>query len=353
MGPAEGRPGILLVALGAPDSLSEVPGFLSAIRRGRPTPPGMVAEFVERYREIGGGSPLNRIGRNLAQRLEERMELGGRPVACRYATLHGGPSIEEGWADLLGAGATGGVCLPLTPFYTPWGVGQYLARVRAARRARGERRPMVYLTGWHSANGLARAWARRIRAASERLTDRWGEPPALVFSAHSLPDRPGEPPIQYTAQIDALRARIVTELPPHRVAMAYQSVGRSDGPWLGPAVESVTAQLLREATAPVLLAPIGFIADNLEILYDLDLALRRRLGEAAGRLDRVPSFNADDDLVAILEELVRPALPSVLGGRGPEARRRPPGPSGPAPAGVEGGEDSGPVIRGGAGPAGR
>lgn len=313
MGPADDLPGILLVALGAPESLPEVPGFLSAIRRGRATPPGMVAEFVERYREIGGGSPLNRIGRSLARRLEERMELGGRPVVCRYATLHGGPSIESGWEDLLGAGATGGVCLPLTPFYTPWGVGHYLAQVRASRRRRPEGRPMVYITGWHAAPGLARAWARRIQAAIESLTDLWGKPPNLVFSAHSLPDRPGDPPVQYTAQLRALRARILKEIAPHRATLAYQSVGRADGPWLGPSVESVTARRLQESTAPVLLAPIGFIADNLEILYDLDLALKRRVGGAAGRLYRVPSFNADDDLVATLEEVVRPAVGAASG----------------------------------------
>lgn len=308
MGATDDLPGILLVALGAPDTLAEVPGFLSAIRGGRPTPPGMVAEFVERYRQIGGGSPLNRIGRTLARRLEQRMELGGRPVACRYATVHGTPLLEKGWDDLLGAGATRVVCLPWTPFYTPWGVGQYLARVRALRRSRSEHHPMVYVTGWHSAPGLARAWARRIRAASEWLADRYGEPPTLLFSAHSLPYPPGEPPLQYTNQIDRLRDRILKELPPHRAWMAYQSVGRSDGPWLGPAVESVADELLRAGTAPVLLAPIGFLADNLEILYDLDLALRRRLGERSGRLYRVPSFNADDDLVATLEEVVGPAL---------------------------------------------
>ncbi|EQD45833.1 ferrochelatase, partial [mine drainage metagenome] len=237
----------------------------------------------------------------------------GYGSACRYAALLGGPSIEEGWAALFGAGGPGGVCLPLTPFYTPWGVGHYLARIRAVRRARPERDLMVCFTGWHGAAGLARAWARRIRAASESLSDRWGEPPVLVFSAHSLPDRPDDPAVPYTTQIDALRARILKELPPHRTVMAYQSVGRADGPWLGPAVESVTDDLLRETHAPVLLVPIGFIADNLEILYDLDIALRRRLGVEARRLYRVPSFNADDDLVSTLEEVVRPALAAVSG----------------------------------------
>ncbi|MFG1529790.1 MAG: ferrochelatase [Thermoplasmata archaeon] len=310
MGPADELPGILLVALGAPDTLAEVPSFLSAVRGGRPTPPAMVDEFVERYREIGGGSPLNRIGRTLARRLEARMELGGRPVVCRYGTLHGASSLTQGWDELLGAGATRIVCLPWTPFYTPWGVGRYLARVRELRRRRADRRPVVYLTGWHSAPGLARAWARRIGAASDSLADRYGERPTLLFSAHSLPDRPVDPPQQYTDQLDGLRAGILKELPAHHSEMAYQSVGRADGPWLGPAVEAVADRCLRATTAPVLLAPIGFLADNLEILYDLDRALRRRLGVRSERLYRVPSFNADDDLVATLEAIVGPAIPN-------------------------------------------
>lgn len=323
MRPADDRPGILLVALGAPDTLDEVPEFLSAIRGGRPTPPALVGEFVERYREIGGGSPLNRIGRTVARRLEARMELGGRSVVCRYGTLHGASSVEQGYDDLLGAGATRVVVLPWTPFYTPWGVGRYLARVRALRRRRSDLRPVGYFTGWHSAPGLARAWARRIAAASDSLADRYGEPPTLLFSAHSLPDRPDDPPRPYTNQIDALRAGIEQALAPHRAMLAYQSVGRAEGPWLGPAVEAEADRLLRSTTAPVLLAPIGFLADNLEILYDLDRALRRRVGERAERLYRVPSFNADDDLVATLMEVLGPVIPALRGPTGSAAAGQP------------------------------
>jgi ferrochelatase len=306
----EDRPGVLLVSLGAPESLDEVPGFLTALRGGRPTPPEMVVEFVERYRSIGGGSPLNRICRETARRVERQIRSRGMSLACRYGAIHGNPSATEAYEDLLDEGITRGICVPLTPFYTSWGVGQYLSRVRSICRSRAPHLPMEYLTGWHSAPGLSRAWSRRIHSVLPSLSARFGEPPHLIFSAHSLPFRAGALPLDYIGQLSELRAQILEQLPPLGWEMAYQSVGRAEGPWLRPRVEEVVGDLLDRTTAPLLLVPLGFVADNLEILYDLDQALRARYASQAGRIVRVPSPNADDDLVD--------TLVSVVGTMGPD-----------------------------------
>ncbi len=303
--------GVLLCALGAPATLDEVGRFLEGIRRGRPTPPELVDEFRARYARIGGGSPLGRISEAQAERLEAHYRAAGQTRPCRYGAVVGSPSLDEALDALEEAGAERLSIVPLTPYYSRWGVGTYLAEVRTRLRARGHIGPVRYVTGWHLEPRWVEGWTERIRSARARLRGRTGADPVLLFSAHSLPVRASASGDPYVRSLERTREAILARLGPARSIAAYQSVGRTGEAWLGPSVESVVDELPRATPGGVLLAAYGFAADNLEVLYDLDIELKERAARRGIELERVPSPNADPDLIAALADVVGPELPSA------------------------------------------
>ncbi len=324
---------VLLVALGAPESIEEVAPFLTAVRHGRPSPPELVREFEHRYRQIGGGSPLPRWSRAQAEGVERTLRDAAVDWPCRYAALWGAPTIFEVWRELLAAGIERIRCIPLTPYYSGWGVGAYFRAVRAV--ARRERPPSAveFVTDWHRSSGLHRVFARRIAATLSQVKRRYREAPRVVYTAHSLPDRPDPGTQAYRRAVQETAAAVRALLPPVDSTLAYQSVGRAEGPWLGPSVERVVDALQRERPGPIVLAPIGFLADNLEILYDLDEQLVRRRSEEGSPIIRAPVPNADTDLLQALAHVAvdesdtalprgLPAEPDPTSAR-PTARKEP------------------------------
>jgi protoporphyrin/coproporphyrin ferrochelatase len=306
---ATSREGVLLCALGSPGSLDEVEGFLRGVRRGRPTPPELIAEIRERYSRIGGGSPLGRISRDQAAELEARLGENGFTGPCRYGAVIGTPSVEDALGELTREGARNLTVVPLTPYYSRWGVGTYLARVRSAVRALPLGGRVRYVTGWHLEPALVEAFATRVRSLRADLARRTGRDPLLLFTAHSLPVRATETRDVYVRSLEETRRAILSRLSGERFLVAYQSAGRSEGPWLGPSVESVIEDPHLAAGGGIALVPYGFIADNLEILYDLDVVLRERAAARGLVVERIPSLNADPQLIE--------ALASAVEGRAP------------------------------------
>ncbi len=290
---ADGSRGVLLCGVGAPGSLAEVDDFVRGLRGNRPTPPELLEEMRLRYERIGGASPLGAISRKQAAALEEHFRSRGANVPCRYGAVVGVPSLASALKELRAEGVRDLTCVALTPYYSGWGVGRYFREVRRLVRSFGNPARVRFVTSWHLEPGLVSAFADAVEQARRQLAPAGAGDPLVVFTAHSLPTRLLGPREPYLRLLGETRRAVAVELSLQSWISAFQSVGRSEGPWLGPAVEALVESLVPEPERGVIVLPYGFIADNLEILYDLDIDLAeaaRRRGIPFARAP-VPNLN--------------------------------------------------------------
>ncbi len=306
--------GIVLMALGGPTSLDEVEPYLIDVRGGRPTPPGLVAEFEERYRRIGGSSPLLPVSRRQAQGLERELAGRGASARCEVGMRHWRPRIRTAVETLAADGVRDITGLCLTPYFSEWSVGGYLTALRGAVAEVAPDLPVFTVQRWNRTPALIEAFAHRVAAGRRSLADLGARDPLVLYTAHSLPgvtDPVREP---YVVQLEETRSLVEARTPPGRSRLAYQSVGRREGPWLGPAVDKTVAEAARAGEKAVLIVPFGFISDNLEILYDVDIELRDQARELGLVFARTPSLNDDPRLVAALADTVTDAWAAMPDG---------------------------------------
>lgn len=299
---------ILLVSHGTVQNLEELGGFLANIRRGRPAPPEVVAELRRRYEAIGG-SPLNAINAEVARKLEGR--LGMR---VHWASRLWVPYARDAIASLAGQGVRRIVLVPLAQYSTH----VYEADARAAANARGVE--LTVASNWGSRPALAEAFAARIVLALETLPSE--QQTCVVMTAHSLPRSVIESGDPYERDVRSAAERIAFAVQrratfPAQFTLAFQSQGiaGADGKpdaWLGPDLRSTFEEAAARGHSHVLVAPIGFLADHVEILYDLDIEAREMARDRGLTFSRIPSLNADDDFIGLLEEVVRSALAEPL-----------------------------------------
>lgn len=288
--------GVLVMAYGTPASPGDIESYYTHVRRGRPPTPELVAELESRYRAIGGVSPL--LERTRAQAGGLARELGEGWVV-ELGMKHAPPFIEEGMAALAAAGVERVVGLVLAPHYSSGSVGEYEARARAAAPP-GVRVAMV--RSWHLAEGYLDLLARRVRATVQGLG---ASLPHVLFTAHSLPERivaGGDPyadQLEETAEAVAGRAGLV------RWSVAWQSAGRTPEPWVGPDILAVLPTLADDGIDGVVVCPCGFVADHLEVLYDLDVEAAATAAPLGLRFARTPMPNDDPGFCATLAEVVR------------------------------------------------
>jgi ferrochelatase len=284
---------VLLLAHGAPGDLDEVEPFLRRIRHGRPTPPAVLAEVKRRYGLIGG-SPLRAITEAQARGLAQRLPGTQIFVGMR----HSAPFIGEAVAAARAAGATRLFAIPLAPQASALTAGAYR---RDLEEALGE--PAEMAPSYCDHPLLAQAFAERIREAMAGLPA--GARPTLLFTVHSLPARvvaAGDPyPEEFRRTVAAVMARLGTF--PHR--LAYQSQGMTDEAWLGPTVPEALQAMRAEGHTDVLLTCVGFVAENVEILYDVDIDFRAHAETLGMRLWRPRCLDDSPSFLALLETLAR------------------------------------------------
>jgi ferrochelatase len=295
------RSGVVLMAYGTPSGPDAVEAYYTDIRRGRPPPPELLADLVRRYDAIGGVSPL--AERTQAQRVRLQAELDARRPHCYDVDLglkHADPSIEAGVAAVAERGVSDVVGLVLAPHWSALSVGQYLERAGAAASAAGL--PFRAVESWH----LEPAFVEFLSAA---VTAELNELPAettVVFSAHSLPERiltTGDPyPTQLAETAGAVAARV--GLGRDRWRVAWQSAGRTPEPWLGPDILAVIDELAAAGRSGVLVCACGFVADHLEVLYDLDIEARQRADAAGLSFARTACVNGDPTVLGALADRV-------------------------------------------------
>jgi ferrochelatase len=280
---------VVLMAYGSPSRPEEVRPYLEDVRGGRPVSDEAVEELAERYRRIGGRSPLDDVTE--AQRAALERELG---VPVFVGMKHWRPRIAEAVEAALGAGATRIVGLVLAPHYSSLSIGGYRERLEVALGGRAE---LVLVESWHDEPAFVEVLAERVRG-----TDAW-----VVFTAHSLPERilaDGDPyreQLLETARLVAARAGLETW------SFAFQSASSTGEPWLGPDVLEELERLRADGVDKVLVAPVGFVSDHLEILWDLDVEACEKAEELCLELARIESLNDDPAFVRALANVVERA----------------------------------------------
>lgn len=304
--PGPQRPtAILLMAVGGPDSLENVEPYLMDVRGGRPTPPELVEEIRERYRATGGKSPVLGIMREVARKLEQRLNgPGGERYRVSVGLRHWKPYIKDAYAELLDDVPERVIGLCMAPQYSTMSIGAYVKKVEEARAALGNDGPVSYVQSWHQHPKLIAAIVENVHRGLQKFpVDVRGRVP-LLFTAHSLPERILEMKDPYPDEVRATMQAVCSQLGNVTARFAYQSRGRSNEPWLGPAVETVLDTVHAEGHRHVLVAPIGFISDHLEVLYDIDIELTQRASAKGMQLERIPMLNASTALIDTLASVV-------------------------------------------------
>jgi ferrochelatase len=283
--------GVLLMAYGTPASPADIEAYYTHIRRGHPPTPEQVADLRRRYDAIGGVSPL--LARTRAQVAAVQAELGDGFV-CALGQKHAAPFIEDGLAGLVEAGVSSVVGVVLAPHYSALSVGEYHQKVLAAGVC--EYRPVA---SWHLEPGLIELLAERVQAVLSADA-------AVLFTAHSLPARVREMGDPYPAQVAETAAAVAASagLDDGRWQVAWQSAGRTPEPWLGPDILEVIAGL--DAPA-VVVCPVGFTSDHLEVLYDVDVEACRVAESRGMKLARTDSLN--QAVAPVLADVIRRAAP--------------------------------------------
>lgn len=288
--------GVLVMAYGGPNDLGEVEPYLTDVRGGRPTAPEIIHEVRERYRAIGGRSPILEHTQAQAAALELELNTNGKMFKTFVGMRHWHPYIKDALAEMANAGISRAVGLVMAPHYSRLSIGAYFKKVEEAQSFL----EIARIEHWPLLPGYLDALAERVRAALEKF------PAAvpIIFTAHSLPQRILEWNDPYPDELSATVAAVTERLGPHPYAFAYQSAAMTPDPWLGPDAGQVIARLAHEGHQHVLLAPIGFVCEHVEILYDVDIAYKRQAESLGMHLERIEMLNTAPRMITGLAERV-------------------------------------------------
>ena len=281
---------IVLMAYGSPTRPEDIPAYFDDIRGGRPVRPEVVAELVERYRRIGGSSPLNEITERQRAALER--DLG---VPVYVGMKHWTPWIAEAVEQALERGAERIVGLVLAPHYSAISIGGYRQRLESAVAGRAE---VVMIENWHDHGPFLDLVADRVRGTDAHV----------VFTAHSLPARILDEGDPYNDQLLETSRLVAERAGVESWSFAFQSASPTGEPWLGPDILEELERLHAAGTEKVLVAPVGFVSDHLEILWDIDVEAREKAAELGLELDRIESLNDSPVFARALAVLVEQVL---------------------------------------------
>ena len=281
---------VVLMAYGSPETADDIRPYLEDIREGRPVSDRAVAELTERYRRIGGRSPLAEITERQRAALKAELEL---PV--HVGMKHWRPRIAEAAERALAGGARTVVGLVLAPHYSALSIGGYRERLE---HALGDRADLLFVESWHDHDPFLDVLAERV----------CGTGAYVIFTAHSLPARIRETGDPYEAQLLASSAAIAERAALTDWSFAFQSASPTGEPGLGPDILEELDSLAARGVGDVLVCPVGFVSDHLEILWDLDVEARERADALGLALERIESLNDDPAFVAALAGLVRQTL---------------------------------------------
>lgn len=321
--------GVLVMAYGTAAGPEDVERYYTDIRGGWAPSPEHLAELLGRYAAIGNRFPLLEITRAEAEGLERELNLAEPGRFRAYLGMkHSPPFIAEGVERMRADGIRRAVGIVMAPHWSGMSVDDYAARVE--RATGGEGPAFTFVPHWYDHSRFVEFLSDRVAAALAKLPDEVREEAAVIFSAHSLPQRDledgttrclhcrrcDETGCRYLQQLRHTGELVAARLGLPTWAIGWQSAGRTADPWLGPPIEDVIVELGEAGHRGVVVCSAGFVADHLEILYDLDIEAQEVAAGAGVTLVRTEMPNADPAFVAALAEVVRDHL-AAEDGRAP------------------------------------
>jgi len=298
------RRAALVMAYGTPASIDDVEAYYTDIRGGRPPSAELLAELTQRYQAIGGRSPLLEITRAQAAGIQERLD----DVSCYVGQKHAAPFIADAIRQMKEDGIDEVAGLVLAPHFSTMSVGDYERRARDAALELGWQLDLEMIQSWHLEPGFIDLLADRVIATLDRLSASTREDAVVVFTAHSLPtsilDR-GDP---YVDQLQQTADAVASKAGLDRWQIGWQSAGRTSVEWIGPDLLEIMVEIAAKNARAVVVCPCGFVADHLEVLYDLDIEAKALALELEIELERTSSPNADPAFLDTLAAVVARAF---------------------------------------------
>jgi ferrochelatase len=293
--------GVLVMAYGGPSNLEEVEPYLLDVRGYRPTSVEIINEVRERYREIGGRSPILEQTRAQTDAIESALNTNGSEFKAFVGMRHWHPFIKDVLADMQGQGIERAVGLVMAPHYSRMSIGAYYQKVDEANS------PIKFsrIEDWHLQAGYINALANRVLDALKRFPEEVRADVPVIFTAHSLPEKILVWNDPYPTQLRETVFAVMKQLGSQPYEFAYQSAAISSIPWLGPDAGELIERFASEDKKNILLCPIGFVCEHVEILYDIDIVYQKLALSLDIHLERIEMLNATPEMIEGLAGLIR------------------------------------------------
>ena len=310
--------GVMLMAYGGPNNLKEVEPYLADIRGGRPTSHELLEEITDRYRQIGGSSPILALTNAQAVAVERALnEFDVGDSGMRYKVYvgmrHWNPYIGDVVPNMLADGVERIIAVVMAPHFSRMSVGAYMAKLDKALLENHADIPVTKVESWKDEPPFINAVSARVTEALKRFPEDIRADVPVLFTAHSLPARILESGDPYPEELKTSVALVVEKIQPKHWRWAFQSQGASAESWLGPTVEDTLLELKEEGFTNVLLVPIGFVCDHVEVLFDVDIEHKHQAAELGILLERPRMLNDDPGLVEAVANSIRRAAMQPVG----------------------------------------
>lgn len=295
--------GLLVMAYGGPDNLDEVEPYLMDVRGYRPTSTEIIHEVRERYREIGGRSPLLDQTREQADALVTALNGNGQNFKAFVGMRHWHPYIKDTLAEMQAQGIERAVGLVMAPQYSRMSIEAYYKKIDEAESTVD----IAPIKDWHLLPGYIDALVSRVRAALERFPAELRSEVRVIFSAHSLPERILEWNDPYPEQLRETVDAVMQQLGDQPHEFAFQSAAISNEPWLGPDVSVLIERYAAQGHKNIISCPIGFVCEHVEVLYDVDIVYQNLAKSLGVRLERIEMVHTSPQMISGLAHLIRQA----------------------------------------------
>jgi len=292
--------GILVMAYGGPDKLEDVEPYLLDVRGYRPTSQEIIHEVRERYRAIGGRSPILEQTQTQADAIESVLNANGGQFKAYVGMRHWHPLIQDTLAGMQSQGIEQAVGVVMAPHYSRMSIGAYYKKIEESN----SHITFSHIEDWHLQSGYINALVNRVRDALNRFPAEVRAYVPVIFTAHSLPEKILEWNDPYPAQLRETVSAVMEKLGSQPHEFAYQSAAISDIPWLGPDAGEIIERFASEGKRHILVCPIGFVCEHVEILYDIDIVYQNLAKSLDVHLERIEMLNTAPEMITGLTELI-------------------------------------------------
>lgn len=309
MNDSASRIGIFLMAHGAPESTDDIPEYLKTIRGGKESSPETIEIIRDRYEQIGGKSPLREITTELADQLEKFLNQQGSQFKVYVGMRNWSPYISDEVKRMTEDGIEKVIALCLAPQFSTWSTKLYFdAFKKALKNCGGEKMDVHFIGSWANHPLLIDVFAEKFQEALKKLDSENSESIYTIFTAHSIPSESIELGDPYDQEFNKTVQLLVDRVKPSHWYQAYQSQGMIPVPWLGPTVESVLDKISRLGSKTVLIVPVGFVCDHVEILFDIDIEFKKYAEDRKLKLYRTESLNVSPTYIEALASIAWEAM---------------------------------------------